>query len=76
MLVSLPAPSRLPPGSLPAPEPFVTALPFRLGLAAFAAGSLESHESSRTEPVTGLRDNGTGDPAWWARASSPPPARS
>ncbi len=33
---------------------------FLLGLAALAAGSLEAQQSSRTEPVTGLRDNGTG----------------
>ena len=31
-----------------------------LGLAAFAAGSLEAQQSSRTQPVTGLRDNSTG----------------
>lgn len=31
-----------------------------LGLAAVAAGSLEAQQSSRTEPVTGLRDNSTG----------------
>ncbi len=33
---------------------------FLLGLAAFAAGSLEAQQSSRTEPVAGLRDNATG----------------
>jgi imidazolonepropionase-like amidohydrolase len=33
---------------------------FVLGLAAIAAGSLEAQQSSRTEPVTGLRDNATG----------------
>ncbi len=33
---------------------------FVLGLAALAAGSLEAQQSSRTEPVTGLRDNATG----------------
>ncbi len=33
---------------------------FLLGLAALAAGSLEAQQSSRTEPVTGLRDNTTG----------------
>ena len=31
-----------------------------LGLAACAAGSLEAQQSSRTQPVTGLRDNTTG----------------
>ena len=31
-----------------------------LGLTALAAGSLEAQQSSRTEPVTGLRDNSTG----------------
>ncbi len=31
-----------------------------LGLAALAAGTLEAQQSSRTEPVTGLRDNTTG----------------
>ena len=36
------------------------AFPFLLGLAVFAAGSLEAQQSSRTEPVTGLRDNSTG----------------
>ncbi len=33
---------------------------FLLGLAALAAGSLEAQQSSRTEPVAGLRDNSTG----------------
>lgn len=33
---------------------------FLLGVAAFAATTLEAQQSSRTEPVAGLRDNGTG----------------
>ena len=33
---------------------------FILGIAALAAGSLEAQQSSRTQPVTGLRDNSTG----------------
>ena len=33
---------------------------FLLGLAALAAGSLEAQQSSRTEPITGLRENSTG----------------
>ena len=31
-----------------------------LGIAALAAGSLEAQQSSRTEPIAGLRDNSTG----------------
>ncbi len=34
--------------------------PFFLGLAALAASTAESQQSSRSEPVTGLRDNSTG----------------
>ena len=33
---------------------------FLLGIAALAAGSLEAQQSSRTEPIAGLRDNSTG----------------
>ena len=33
---------------------------FLLGIAALAAGSLEAQQSSRTQPITGLRDNSTG----------------
>jgi hypothetical protein len=38
----------------------VRASRFILGIAALAAGSLEAQQSSRTQPVTGLRDNSTG----------------
>jgi imidazolonepropionase-like amidohydrolase len=38
----------------------VRAFRFLLGLATLVAGSLEAQQSSRTEPVTGLRDNTTG----------------
>jgi imidazolonepropionase-like amidohydrolase len=41
-------------------EPFVRAFRFLLGIAALAATSLEAQQSSRTEPVAGIRDNGTG----------------
>lgn len=33
---------------------------FLLGIAALAATSLEAQQSSRTEPIAGIRDNGTG----------------
>jgi imidazolonepropionase-like amidohydrolase len=38
----------------------VRAFRILLGITALVAGSLEAQQSSRTEPVTGLRDNGTG----------------
>jgi imidazolonepropionase-like amidohydrolase len=41
-------------------EPFVKAFRTILGLSALLAGSLEAQQSSRTQPVTGLRDNATG----------------
>jgi imidazolonepropionase-like amidohydrolase len=41
-------------------ESFVRAFRSLLGLAALVAGSLEAQQSSRTQPVTGLRDNSTG----------------
>jgi imidazolonepropionase-like amidohydrolase len=38
----------------------VRAFRFLLGIAALAATSLEAQQTSRTEPIAGLRDNGTG----------------